>query len=84
MDQREHGEQTQRPGLWETADGLMGQMLAVLGEMEELARRSTQDDCSPRERVLLQRDLELYRKRLDRLADRLHALLPEVELDELP
>ena len=75
--------QEQEQRLSEMTDRLLGQMLTVLTEMKKLAQRSTEPDCTPRERLLLQRDLELYRKRLDRLADSLHELLPVVDLDNL-
>ena len=45
-------------------------VLSVLEEMRRLAKRSTEDDCSDAERVLLQRDLDYCRDLLDHMAEK--------------
>ena len=48
---------------------MLDRISLVLQEMYKLAERSAQDDCSPAERALLQRDLEDFSKMIDRIAD---------------
>ena len=48
---------------------MLDRIQPILEEMYRLAERAAQPDCNFAERMLLQRDLDAYRRRIDRIVD---------------